>query len=82
MDIIKKETDLGEGTSEVFTLKEEPVTDIKYEEHYDAISPAVFVSEDKVSCICLFKMPFRLDERLIRIIVIPILMFHSDACEE
>jgi hypothetical protein len=60
MDIIKQEPDLDEGTSQVFTLKEEPLTVIKYEDHYDAISPAVFVREDKVSFILLsFSVFFR-----------------------
>jgi hypothetical protein len=52
MDIIKEEPDLDEGTSQVFTLKEEPLIDIKHEDRY-AVSPAVFLSEDKVSSVCL-----------------------------
>jgi predicted transglutaminase-like protease len=49
MDIIKEESDLGEGTSQLSTLKEETLVDIKYEDNYDPISSAIFVSPEMVS---------------------------------
>jgi hypothetical protein len=49
MDIIKEEPDPDEGTSHLSALKEEPLVDIKYEDNYDPVSPAIFVSPEMVS---------------------------------
>lgn len=80
--MIKEESDLDQGTSQVFTLKEEPLTDMK-NDYYDAMSPSVFVSEDKVSSVLFsFRMSFSLIKPLIRCIAIgPILMFDGDSCK-
>jgi hypothetical protein len=53
MDIIKEEPDWDEGSFQVPALKEEPLIDIKCEEQYDPISPAVIVTEDMVSYILI-----------------------------
>jgi hypothetical protein len=49
MDIIKEEPYQGEGTSQLSTMKEEPLIDIKYEDSYDPVSPSIFVSPEMVS---------------------------------
>ncbi|PNF43207.1 hypothetical protein B7P43_G15662 [Cryptotermes secundus] len=46
MDVMKEEPDLDEETSQLSTLKEEPRVDIKYEDNYDPVSPAIFVSPE------------------------------------
>jgi hypothetical protein len=53
MDVIKEEPDLDEGTSQLSALKEEPLVDIKYEDNYNSISPAIFVSPEMVSCVLI-----------------------------
>jgi hypothetical protein len=53
MDIIKEDPDLGEGTSQLFAMKEEPLIDIKYEDNYDPISASIFVSPEMVSYVLI-----------------------------
>jgi hypothetical protein len=53
MDIIKEEPDLDEGASQLSAPKEEPLVDIKYEDNYDPISPAIFVSPEMVSYVLI-----------------------------
>jgi hypothetical protein len=49
MDVIKEEPNLEEGPTQATPMKEEPLIDIKYEEHSDPMSPTVFVSPEMVS---------------------------------
>lgn len=53
MDVIKEEPNLDEGTSQLSALKEEPLVDIKYEDNYDPVSPALFVSPEMVSYVLI-----------------------------
>lgn len=50
---MKEEPDLDEETSQLSTLKEEPRVDIKYEDNYDPVSPAIFVSPEMVSYVLI-----------------------------
>jgi hypothetical protein len=53
MDIIKEEPGLVKGTSQLSTMKEEPLIDIKYEDNYGPISPSIFVSPEMVSYVLI-----------------------------
>jgi hypothetical protein len=51
MDVIKKEHDSDETTSQISSLKAEQVVAIKYEEYYDLNPFPVIVNKEKVSSI-------------------------------